>query len=107
MTSSAATFAMTTVLMSARRFWVLLVHPRIDGADEEEEEDAVAAEKCQSVNVKVQDDVPTQVSSASFMQRLRDVPPLLKFIVPLGTVYLFEYFINQGLVRALTNKSFI
>ena len=31
-------------------------------------------------------------------QKLNLVPKLLKYMIPLGLVYLFEYFINQGLV---------
>lgn len=30
--------------------------------------------------------------------KLRYVPSLMKYIIPLSLVYLFEYFINQGLV---------
>lgn len=73
---------------------MLMVHPRLDASDEE-----VLAPGEKAVIVKVHDDVPVQVSKASFVDKLRDVPPLLKYIVPLTMVYLFEYFINQGLVR--------
>lgn len=34
----------------------------------------------------------------AFVKKLRLVPGLLKFMIPLGLVYLFEYFINQGTV---------
>lgn len=30
--------------------------------------------------------------------KLRILPGLLKYMIPVGLVYLFEYFINQGLV---------
>ncbi|XP_066997902.2 battenin isoform X2 [Anabrus simplex] len=30
-------------------------------------------------------------------EKLCDIPPLLKYMIPLTAVYLFEYFINQGL----------
>jgi battenin len=31
-------------------------------------------------------------------EKLRIIPSLLVYMIPLGLVYLFEYFINQGLV---------
>lgn len=34
-------------------------------------------------------------------EKLRLVPGLLKYMIPLGLVYLFEYFINQGLVSII------
>lgn len=34
----------------------------------------------------------------SFREKFALVPRLIKYIAPLGFVYLFEYFINQGLV---------
>lgn len=33
-----------------------------------------------------------------FKEKLFYIPKLLKYIIPLTLVYLFEYFINQGLV---------
>lgn len=69
------------------------MHPRLDSA---EDEPVVSGEK--PVIVKVLDDVPLSATKASFLDKLRDVPPLLKYIVPLTLVYFFEYFINQGLV---------
>ena len=74
------------------RFWLLLVHPQIDVAGQEER--ASAAKELTAV----EDGVPMFVSQASFVDKLGYVPPLLKYIVPLTAVYLFEYFINQGLV---------
>lgn len=83
----------------AMTFWALLVHPRLDAGDEEA---VLSTEK--AVIVKVQDDVPVRVSDASFADRLRDVPSLLKYIVPLTMVYFFEYFINQGLFELIHYK---
>lgn len=37
-------------------------------------------------------------SKLSLSDKVRYMPSLLKYIVPLLLVYLFEYFINQGLV---------
>lgn len=33
--------------------------------------------------------------------KIRYVPSLIKYMLPLSSVYLFEYFINQGLVSIL------
>jgi battenin len=34
-------------------------------------------------------------------EKLRIIPSLLMYMIPLGLVYLFEYFINQGLVSSM------
>jgi battenin len=34
-------------------------------------------------------------------EKLKSIPPLLVYMIPLGLVYLFEYFINQGLVSKI------
>lgn len=38
-------------------------------------------------------------SLVGFKNKIRLIPQLMVFVIPLTTVYLFEYFINQGLVR--------
>lgn len=68
------------------------MRPRIDA-----KEDKQAAEKPEKETVR--DGVPMFSSTASFVDKLGDIPPLFKYIFPLFAVYLFEYFINQGLVR--------
>lgn len=40
----------------------------------------------------------------AFAKKLKLVPGLLRFMVPLGLVYFFEYFINQGTVSAVYVK---
>ena len=40
-----------------------------------------------------------------FSEKLKYVRELLKYMIPLVLVYLFEYFINQGLVRKIYNFS--
>jgi battenin len=37
----------------------------------------------------------------TILEKLRIIPSLLMYMIPLGLVYLFEYFINQGLVSTL------
>lgn len=74
-------------ILQAITFWGLLKHPahtRIpltkNGIDSQEQ------------IIKVPD--------KSFADKIRLVPGLLKYMIPLGLVYLFEYFINQGLVTS-------
>ena len=38
------------------------------------------------------------IAPISMMSKCRMLPRMARFIVPLGSVYLFEYFINQGVV---------
>lgn len=40
-----------------------------------------------------------KVPQKTFRDKLLLVPGLLKYMIPLALVYLFEYFINQGLVK--------
>lgn len=71
------------------RFWVLLEHPK-------------------------KDEIPTMSSispdpstnNQSFSNKFSYIPKLLKFMIPLGLVYFFEYLINQGLVSFPHNKSY-
>jgi battenin len=37
-------------------------------------------------------------------EKFKSIPPLLTYMIPLGLVYLFEYFINQGLVSTITKR---
>jgi len=37
----------------------------------------------------------------TILEKFRIIPSLLVYMVPLGLVYLFEYFINQGLVSRM------
>jgi hypothetical protein len=38
------------------------------------------------------------IAPISMKSKCRMLPRMARFIVPLGSVYLFEYFINQGVV---------
>ena len=42
-----------------------------------------------------------EVPLAGIVDKLKYIPRLFKYILPLFTVYICEYFINQGLVSAL------
>ncbi|KAK9890253.1 hypothetical protein WA026_010363 [Henosepilachna vigintioctopunctata] len=72
-------------------FWIILPNPS--------EEDEHAAEIQRRVNTE-------EVSNAKevFVQKVKKLPGLLKFIIPLTTVYLFEYFINQGTFELIKIK---
>ncbi|XP_026019387.1 battenin-like, partial [Astatotilapia calliptera] len=60
----------------------------LDSSDEEEPESSTTAE-----------DQPT--GPLSFRERLFVIRGLWRFVLPLGVVYLTEYFINQGLMELL------
>ncbi|XP_011880279.1 PREDICTED: battenin [Vollenhovia emeryi] len=45
-----------------------------------------------------------KIPKKSFKDKLKLVPGLLKYMIPLGLVYLFEYFINQGLYELIEFK---
>lgn len=49
----------------------------------------------------------SSTNSQSFSNKLSYIPTLLKFMVPLGLVYFFEYLINQGLVSFPHNIRYI
>lgn len=78
-------------LLQAITFWVILKHPthtRIpitkNGIDSQEQ--------------------IIKVPEKTFRDKINLVPGLLKYMIPLGLVYLFEYFINQGLYELIEFK---
>lgn len=86
----------------ALAFWGLMVHPSIDDKAGRAANKALSkAGAPSSKQALVRDGVPAFSSTASFVDKLGDIPPLFKYIVPLFAVYLFEYFINQGLYELL------
>lgn len=83
-------------------FWVILRRPdqviikKINGVDNRAVDvDAVETSKNdeRKIDVYEEEDKPL----LTFKDKMKYLPTLLKFIIPLTTVYLFEYFINQGL----------
>ncbi|XP_067209139.1 battenin-like [Linepithema humile] len=75
-------------VLEAIAFWCILKHPvhtRIpitkDGINSQEQ--------------------IVKVSKKSFRDKINLVPGLMKYMIPLGLVYLFEYFINQGLYELI------
>lgn len=77
----------TYICYIENRFWIILPKPSKDHK-------AAALEIQQKVN---EDELKNP--KASLLKKIKLVPGLMKYMVPLGLVYLFEYFINQGTVR--------
>lgn len=75
-------------------FWILLQHP----------DHSKCSTKCMRGNRREEEeerrilDSTALQPSLSFNQKIRLIPSLLKYMVPVGLVYVAEYIINQGLV---------
>ncbi|KAF5285716.1 hypothetical protein FQA39_LY16522 [Lamprigera yunnana] len=52
-------------------------------------------------NFTPQVEIESPKSSLKFKEKLALLPYLLRFMIPLGLVYLFEYFINQGMYELI------
>jgi len=81
-------------LLQAITFWYILKHPAHtkipitkNGIDSQEE--------------------IIKIPKKTFKDKINLVPGLLKYMIPLGLVYLFEYFINQGLVTTFRCNHYI
>ncbi|CAH1733350.1 battenin [Aphis gossypii] len=66
--------------LMAVSFWVLLEHPKKD-----------------QISPMPSDCPDFSTNSQSLSNKISYIPSLLKFMIPLGLVYFFEYLINQGL----------
>lgn len=79
-------------LIEGAAFWILLRNPcTIPKKNSELDFKTCANDRetgSTNVNVKM-----------SLSEKIGYTPSLLKYMIPLSLVYLFEYFINQGLVR--------
>lgn len=84
-------------LLEGATFWVLLRNPN-------------TIPKCDSepqFNQSPDDQESATDGSEAKMSlgdKIRYVPSLLKYVVPLLSVYLFEYFINQGMVSVILSN---
>lgn len=65
-------------------FWLVLVHPPQSGVP------------ITKNGIESQEHI-IEVPRQSFKDKINLVPGLMKYMIPLGLVYFFEYFINQGL----------
>ncbi|XP_058130305.1 battenin [Anopheles ziemanni] len=77
--------------LEAAAFWLLLRHKDTDKPAEPEE----AKEKVEEIDYSTlpEDERPLE----NWSQRIRYIPSLFIFMIPLILVYLLEYYINQGL----------
>ena len=71
-------------VLEAIAFWLILVHPA---------QPMMPFKK----GIGSQEQM-IKVPEKTFTEKIKLLPRLMKFMIPLGLVYLFEYFINQGLV---------
>lgn len=71
------------------RFWIILPKPS-------ESDIAAALEIQKQVN---KDELKNP--KGAIIKKVKLIPGLMKYMIPFGLVYLFEYFINQGTVRYL------
>ncbi|XP_049514494.1 battenin-like isoform X2 [Dermacentor silvarum] len=88
-------------VLLAISFWGILAHPKIRAR--------------QPVDVAVPDEEPLLLSCSgsfedgnttlTFIQKLKLIKPLLRFMIPLGFVYFAEYFINQGLLELIVFRN--
>uniref|UniRef100_A0A090X9W9 Battenin n=2 Tax=Ixodes ricinus TaxID=34613 RepID=A0A090X9W9_IXORI len=88
-------------VLMAISFWGVLVHPKLR-RDEKTADEAIPDEEpllpCSGCTGY------TKVT-LTFGDKLRLIKPLLKFMIPLGLVYLAEYFINQGLLELIVFRN--
>lgn len=83
-------------LIEGAAFWLLLRKPcNITKRNADTEFNSAADQETGVENKQM---------TMSLGDKIRYMPSLLKYMVPLGLVYLFEYFINQGLV-CITNHT--
>lgn len=81
--------------LEALAFYLLLQHPgdeEVQRIVERKESQEDSAEKTEQILS------PEEQPLVGFKEKLQYIPSLFKYIVPLLLVYVFEYFINQGLV---------
>ncbi|XP_052888711.1 battenin isoform X2 [Anopheles moucheti] len=81
--------------LEAAAFWLLLRHKNTDKPAEPEE----AKEKPEEIDYTTlpEDERPLE----NWQQRIRYIPSLFIYMIPLVLVYLLEYYINQGLFELL------
>ena len=98
-------FLMHSTLCINCRFWLLLRAPGsgrcpwTSVTNDSKNGESVADCSPSSESIP-QSETPTieLPPTLTILQKLKIIPSLLVYMIPLGLVYLFEYFINQGLV---------
>lgn len=87
-------------LIEGAAFWVLLRNPRTIPKRDSETEFKTSTDDQEA-------GAETKETTLTLGDKIRYVPSLLKYMVPLSLVYLFEYFINQGLVSVIYNVNYL
>nr|XP_037287631.1 battenin-like [Rhipicephalus microplus] len=86
-------------VLLAISFWGILVHPKKDSrrpvAIPDEEPLLLSCSGCSE----------EEEGTLTFVQKLKLMKPLLKFMIPLGFVYFAEYFMNQGLLELIVFRN--
>ncbi|CAH0777583.1 unnamed protein product [Bemisia tabaci] len=111
LSSTATLYTLISVpVLMAIAFWIILDRPNISGSSSTSAsaQSGESSESYQNSGRKIEEDanssaylVPTARSTHTFSERLSIMPKLVKYMVPLGLVYFFEYLINQGLFELL------
>lgn len=86
--------------LEACSFWVLLRHK--DTSKDALVETADNAKQAIDYSTLPEDERPLE----NWRQKLGYIPSLFIFMIPLILVYLFEYFINQGMVKRV-HRAFV
>lgn len=78
-------------IIEAATFWILLRNPRriSQKSSELDSRNSVSDPEGRSKDVEYK---------MSFSEKIRYIPSVLKYIIPMSLVFFSEYFINQGLV---------
>ncbi|XP_055297133.1 battenin [Sitodiplosis mosellana] len=85
-------------LMEGAAFWVLLRNPCTIPKRDSEAEFRTSPDDQEAA-------VETKQAKLTLSEKIRYVPSLFKYMIPLSLVYLFEYFINQGLFELVYFKN--
>ncbi|XP_063695822.1 battenin-like [Culicoides brevitarsis] len=101
LSSKATLLVMISVpVLEAFVFGLLLRHPSADANNDNSETNTISSEEKTadgSADPLSEDEKPL----VGFAAKIRYIPSLFKFIIPLLLVYLFEYFINQALFELI------
>lgn len=90
-------------VLLAFSFWCILVHPKRPKKPKQASPAVPVMDEAPLLpcSICIEDDGDT----ARFLDKVKLVKPLLRFMVPLGIVYFAEYFINQGLLELIVFRN--
>lgn len=84
-------------IIQAIAFWMILVHPKDNILELKTKDGGINGGEIEMQEERSKNAV-NNLPDKGFKDKLTLIPGLLKYMIPIGLVYLFEYFINQGLV---------